>query len=339
VIDRFQRNNNYFEGKLAKDDKTIYPQDFDSQFNDISKYLDDILKPAVDSLTNEAVKGVAGNRGAYLHNVGDGTTDWKQLNSDKIDNYSITFDKLVKHNIGSVLITKANGDVDAVSPLTANQVLVSRGNNTPIWQKITSENIEDKTLTGDKFSVLAMENFVEDQFITNIVPNIIDTVNIKDENITNEKIQNGILTSDQLGIFLNLPVVTNGLTINHIADNAITGSKAKDATIPISKPASSHDMDIWKEWGRSKAFDSTPSYRQIIRSANILESSIEDKDFAVIKDNLVNLNNKDNTDAAKAFFKDVPLGFQFTSRHLALDKIDYKLFDNEVQAAINRLKS
>ena len=339
MIDKFRRNTNYFRDKLAKDDKRIYALDFDSQFNNIAHYLDNIVKPAIDNLTNEAVKGVAGNIGAYLHNVGDTTTDWQQINSDKLDNYSISFNKLVKQNLGSILISEASGNVGVVSPTSQNQVLISRSVEPPMWKKITANNIADKTLTGNQFGILSMENFVENQFITNIVPNIIDTVNIKDENITNDKLQNNIITSDKLGIFSNLPVVANGLNIEHLDDGAIEGSKAKDSTIPISKRGDDHDMDIWDPYGWSTAYDSVPRYRQILRSVNILDSSIEDKDLAVIKDNLVNLPKKEKIEAAKAFFKDVPLAFQFQKSHLALDKISHKLFNAEVQAAINRLKS
>lgn len=236
MIDRFGRNTNYFRDKLAKDDKRIYAPDFDSQFNNLAHYLDNIVKPAIDTLTNEAVKGVAGNIGAYLHNVGDATTDWQQINSDKLDNYSITFNKLVKHNVGSILISGNDGTITSISPTTADQILISRGGNTPIWKKITADNIADRTLTGTQFDVLNMENFVENQFITNIVPNIIATSNIKDLNITNDKLEDAIITSDKLGIFSNLPVVANGLTANHIDDGAIEPSKIKDNNIPVSLP-------------------------------------------------------------------------------------------------------
>ena len=339
MIDKFRRNTNYFRDKLAKDDKRIYAPDFDSQFNNIAHYLDNIVKPAIDNLTNEAVKGVAGNIGAYLHNVGDTTTDWQQINSDKLDNYSISFNKLVKYNLGSILISETNGNVGVVSPTSQNQVLTSRAIDTPIWKKIAANNIAAKTLTGNQFGVLSMENFVENQFITNIIPNIIDIVNIKDQNITNDKLQNNIITSDKLGIFSNLPVVGNGLTINHIDDGAIEASKLINNNIPVSLPFNTESMSVWSYYGVSPYTPvSNTLYQQILKSENILDSSIEDKDLAVIKDNLVNLPKKEKIEAAKAFFKDVPLAFQFQQRHLALDKISYKLFNIEVQAAINRLK-
>ena len=98
-------------------------------------------------------------------------------------------------------------------------------------------------------------------------------------------------------------------------------------------------MSVWSYYGVSPHTPvSITLYQQILKSENILDSSIEDKDLAIIKDNLVNLPEKEKKEAAKAFFKDVPLAFQFQKSHLALDKIPKGLFHAEVQAAINRLK-
>ena len=55
-----------------------------------------------------------------------------------------------------------------------------------------------------------MENFTDNQFITNIVPNVIKTINIKDLAITSDKIADASITLKKLGIFTNLPVVING---------------------------------------------------------------------------------------------------------------------------------
>lgn len=339
MIDRFGRNTNYFRDKLAKDDKRIYAPDFDSQFNNLAHYLDNIVKPAIDTLTNEAVKGVAGNIGAYLHNVGDATTDWQQINSDKLDNYSITFNKLVKHNVGSILISGNDGTITSISPTTADQILISRGGNTPIWKKITADNIADRTLTGTQFDVLNMENFVENQFITNIVPNIIATSNIKDLNITNDKLEDAIITSDKLGIFSNLPVVANGLTANHIDDGAIEPSKIKDNNIPVSLPASSDIMDLWTDYGRVYNYTTGLYNKQILKNEHILDASIGNGDLFGVRSNLDNLNRDAGIEAAKAFFTDVSFIFRFEKGHLALDKIPQTLFSADVQAAINRLKS
>ena len=238
------------------------------------------------------------------------------------------------NNMCNILITKDNGNVGVVSPTSQNQVLTSRAIDTPIWKKIAANNIADKTLTGNQFGILSMENFVENQFITNIIPNIIDTVNIKDANITNNKLQNAIITSDKLGVFSNLPVVQAGLTIDNIDDGAIEASKLIDNNIPVANIYNSVLGQVWSYYGVSST---TTIYQQILKSENILDRSIEDIDLALIKDNLAHLSRADGIEAAKAFFSDVNIAFQFQQSHLALDKIPKTLFNAEVQAAINKL--
>ncbi len=339
-MDKIKRSRNYFQDILAKDDKTIYPNDIDSQFNEIGEYLDKTLKPAVDELVSGAVEGIAGSINAFLHNVGDGTTDWQYVNSDKLDNFSITLDKLVKINAASVLITNAEGDLSESTPNNTNEILFSRDNNTPIWHLVTSAHIEPKTLTGNQFGVLSMENFVENQFITNIVPNVITTKNIRNLNVTNGKLMDGTITSDKLGIFANLPVVNaNLLNVNNIADGGITADKVKDNTIPISynNYLGSLFQYIWGNVYGQVTVEGGWVYKQLLKSENLKDNTIEDARFSQILYKPNDRPQNERVEAAKAFFPDVPLAFQFQSDHITTDSLDIYSFDAEVQAAINRL--
>ena len=339
-MDKIKRSRNYFQDILAKDDKTIYPNDIDSQFNEIGEYLDKTLKPAVDELVSGAVEGIAGSIGAFLHNVGDGTTDWQYVNSDKLDNFSISLDKLVKINAASILITNAEGDLSESTPNNTNEVLFSRDNNTPIWHLVTSTHIEPKTLTGNQFGVLSMENFVENQFITNIVANAITTDKIRDLNVTNDKLTDDTITSDKLGIFANLPVVNaNLLNVNNIADGAITPDKVRDRTIPVSYKnylGSMFDV-IWGNVYGTVTVEGGWVYKQLLKSENLKDNTIEDARFSQILYKPNNSPEQERVEAAKAFFPDVPLAFQFQADHIAADSLDIYSFDAEVQAAINRL--
>lgn len=339
-MDKIKRSRNYFQDILAKDDKTIYPNDIDSQFNEIAEYLDKTLKPAVDELVSGAVEGIAGSINAFLHNVGDGTTDWQYVNSDKLDNFSITLDKLVKINSASVLVVNAEGDLTESTANNDNEILVSRAGNIPIWQLVTSAHIEPKTLTGNQFGVLSMENFIENQFITNIVPNVITTENIRDLNVTNDKLMDGTITSDKLGIFANLPVVNaNLLNVNNIADGGITTDKVKDNTIPVSYNnylGSMFDY-IWGNVYGQVTIEGGWVYKQLLKSENLKDNTIEDARFSQILYKPNDRPEQERVEAAKAFFPDVPLAFQFQADHIALDSLDINSFDAEVQAAINRL--
>jgi len=339
MIDTIQRNRSYFTDKMLKEDKTIYSQDLDDQFNDVSDYLDKELKPSIDQLTSDAVKGVAGNIGAFLHNVGDGTTDWQSLDQDKLDDFSIPFAKIVKINSGSVVISDKDGALEANTPNDDNLLLVSRNNDTPIWQQITSNQIEPKTLTSKQLGILAMENFVENQFITNIVPNVITTTNIKDKNITNDKIMDGQITSDHLGIFHNLPTVTTGLTVANIDDGAIMPDKIQDGTIPITyrRRDNSDYQDIWGNVYGMTTGDGGWVYQQLLKSENIKDNSIEDERMAKTRLLTNDKPQEERFEASKGFFENVPYGFQFTSEHLTDNVLDLDSFDDEVKAAFNRL--
>ena len=342
MTDKINRSRNFFRDIILKEDKTIYADDIDSQFNEVTDYFNDVLKPAIDTLVSEAVQGIAGNTGAFLHNIGDGSTDWQYVNSDRLDDLSITFEKLVKHTTSSVLIADASGGLSVVPANSSNEVLICREANTPIWQLVTSDHIEPKTLTGQQLGVLSMENFVQNQFITNLVANVITTAKIPDLNITNDKLLDGSITYDKLGIFSNLPAIPTGLSSDTIASGAITSDKIKDNTIPITfyrhqTGVKGYFMELWSNiFGRVRA-SSGLEYPQILKSQNLQDNTIDDSFFETptCLDNYYPEYQK--VEAAKAFFPDVPLAFQFQSDHLALNSLDLNSFDDEVKAAINRL--
>jgi hypothetical protein len=258
-----------------------------------------------------------------------------------IDDYSITFKKLVKNTAGSVLISNALGNIDIATSNNSNEVLISRDNNTPLWQLVTSDNIEEKTLTGAQLGKLSMENFIENQFITNVLPNVIATNNITDLNITNDKLADGSITSDKLGVFSNLPVVNASLLkVDNINDGAITPDKVKDNSIPVTYinhiDGSLYDA-IWGNVYGVVTVDGGYRYQQLLKSDNIKDNTIDESLLSQILYKPNDANKELRAIAAKAFFPDVPIAFQFTSDHIANDSLDLDSFDNEVKAAINRL--
>ena len=341
MIKKFIRNENYFKNKLEKENKKIAADDFDSQFNNISEYLNDIIKPAMDSLVDVVLKGVEGNAGAFLHNIGDGTTDWQQINSDLIDDYSISFKKIAPIVTGSVLIAGADGNITEAAPTTDYQVLLSRNLDTPEWRKINTNDIANKTLTGRQFGVLAMENFTDNQFITNIVPNVIKTINIKDLAITSDKIADASITLKKIGIFTNLPVVINGLTDANIDDGAISSSKLKDFSIAVMTNSQERGYIWGNEYGVTTSHYGY-KFKQLLKSINIADNSIGDSQLVTYSNYIPPATGADRTRAAQSYFKDVPLAFQFQSNHIALDSLGKVgngtwFYEADVQAAINRI--
>ena len=95
-------------------------------------------------------------------------------------------------------------------------------------------------------------------------------------------------------------------------------------------------MELWSNIFGT-AFDSGVPYPQILKSQNLQDNTIDGSFFETptYLDNYYAENQK--VEAAKAFFPDVPLAFQFQSDHIALDSLDLGAFDDEVKAAINRL--
>ena len=75
-----------------------------------------------------------------------------------------------------------------------------------------------------------------------------------------------------------------------------------------------------------------------LKSKHIIDLSIEDTDLPVVPDYFPSTDETIVKENSKALFKDVLLGFQFTARHFALDKLTKTYFDHEVQSAIDRLK-
>lgn len=328
MIDRCVRVGDYFFNKLTRNRKRIADADFDSQFNQIVDYLDAVIKPAINNLSHETAKGVAGEIGAYLHNVGDTTTTWQKFNGNTLDDHSIDLTKLAKYGSGSILTSDTAGNVNVTTAGVGTNVLTSQVDGPPVWKSISTNNIENKTLTCDQLGILRSSNFVANLFVTNIIPNAIATENIGDQSITNTKLQNGTITSDKLGIFSDLPIVNTGLTIANIDDGAIEPSKLMDNNIPISMRSLNPEMLIWGHYGEYRG------YYQILKSQNILDASIEDKDLAPVPQRLgTNLLGRPST----AFFNDIPANFQFQSNHLTLDKIHLGLFSAEIKAAIDRI--
>ena len=349
MTDKIKRSRNFFRDIVFKKDKTVYADDIDSQFNEVTDYFNDVLKPAIDTLVSEAVQGIAGNTGAFLHNIGDGSTDWQYVKSDGIDDFSITFEKLVKHTASSVLIADASGGLSTIPANSSNEVLLSREANTPIWQLVTSDHIEPKTLTGQKLGLLSMENFQHNLFAVNVKDDVINTEHIANSNITNDKLLDNSITVDKLGVFDNLPHVTQNLTVNNIDDYAILADKIKDNTIPVyyyiqgSNTIPEVMMRMWSaNENRIQQPNGVHVWKMILPTRAILNNSIDDSKLhnLSLQSLSYNISHPNGfTDVKKSLFDyyAVDAAFQFQSDHIDLDSLGEDDFDDEVKAAINRL--
>lgn len=219
-IKTFKRIDNYFSGfDLIKADS------LDSQFDNIGSYLNKEVLPNLNTLLQGKVKGSTNpaNINKFLKNLGDKSTRWSAIDNDSFADNSIHLRKLVKSNIGAVIAANASGILQGVAPSYDNQVLVSRANNTPVWKKLTNNNIKDREITGDNVAdktitktnipdallsvPLANDSITGDKFITH--------------SITNSKIANNTLTAEKLNPYIR-NIFSNTVWENIIPNNYLT---------------------------------------------------------------------------------------------------------------------
>lgn len=237
-MDAITRDLKFFNDKLDQVDKTIYSSDFDNQFNLISNYLNTKLKAEIDALISGAAQGILGSEGAFLENVGDGTTRWQMMNNNAIADYSITLDKIVKAAAGSVLCGNNAGNITPVTAGASDRVLVSGYPNIPTWNKLTDINIIPASITGTQLGEIAPENFQNNVFTHNVIDNSIQTQHILDNNITNAKIMNGVVDYKHIGVFYGLVLNQNtkdNLHVEHFADGSMPVEKFLDGSIEFGR--------------------------------------------------------------------------------------------------------
>lgn len=241
-----QRNRKYFNDKLDQADKNIYAADLDAQFNEISTYLNTIMKPAIDNLV-AGVVGVVGFAGSYLRNVGDGTTDWQLIGGNAIDDYSVMFAKFVKVNAGSILAAGVGGVMETVTSNANNQVLVSTINNVPEWRKLDTPDFANNFLTGAQIGqqALTLENFVRADIVNNIADNsvtsdmmsanCITTAKALDESITDEAISNLPIPANVNYSIFYKQTFNYGIDSSKFAANSVS-AKHFSYDKPLDKP-------------------------------------------------------------------------------------------------------
>lgn len=327
-IDLFNRNTEYFEAKLNQVDKIVYPDDFDNQFNELANYLNSIVKPVIDAIQQGAIDGEFGNDGAFLHNIGDGTTNWQKLDNSVIDDYQIELSKLVKITIGSVLGSNLAGNIISIAPTADDQILVSTVGNPPVWRKLTNLDIEDNTLTGTQFGLLGQENFTPDIFVDNVPINSIATDMIRDLNITNDKLVDGSITAEKLGVFNNLPTEPQKFTLSAYALGCITPAKIQDGSIPINDKR-------WVQW--------TPQNNLILDPDKIADESLTDAHLVPYSNipysryaSTIGYPGDDPRYWADGFIWPTPL-LKIERRHVKKDLLTKDQFTPDIQQAMTNL--
>lgn len=217
AIKEFKRRNSYFSGF-----KKLRAAGVDEQFNEIVAYLNKEVIPTLNTLTAAKIPGSINPTDAnkFLQNVGDYTTRWAAINNDSFADNSLSYTKLAKVNVGSILAGNTNGAITPVNPTTENLCLVSRAGNLPIWRKLDSSNIQDRSITGDSVADGTITNVnLPSYLIENLIAdNSITGDKFRDNAINSGKIANNTLTAEKLSPDLAVNFA-RGVWSNIIPDN------------------------------------------------------------------------------------------------------------------------
>ncbi len=231
-VGKLNRDIAFFQD-LRDNNSLINASDFDDQFNQLIDFINDEMLPVVNAIAGGALPGIEGSENTFLHNIGDGTTDFVAINNAAIPDFVLEFTKLAKSvNSGAILATTNNdGGFVEVATNLSDLILISVIDDQPVWDKISTACIEDRTITGGKIGLrsITAENIVPGTLINNLPNNSIIGNNFADQSISNPKFVRNALEIRNLGVIwpggVNAAVFTGRVEFRHIARNTLSGDK------------------------------------------------------------------------------------------------------------------
>ena len=158
-IDQFTRDAAYFQSRRDSG-MLLNAEDLDFQFNNLIDYLNTKIVPMINSFVQKEFIGV--NNPALadscLLNIGDGNVRWEKINSNIFPDYSIPLSKFASVSPNCIIWAGNNGifGYNTVSNLN-DGILFSRNNITPVWRKVATGDIANKTLIGGHIALQAIE--------------------------------------------------------------------------------------------------------------------------------------------------------------------------------------
>lgn len=157
-IDQFTRDAAYFQ-TMRDRSMMINAEDLDFQFNNLVDYLNNKIVPIINNFIQEEFIGVNNPAlaGACLLNIGDGNVRWEKINSNILPNYSIPRSKFTPITPFSIIAANSDRNFGPVITNLNDSILFSRDNGTPIWRKVNTGDIADKTLIGGHIALEAIE--------------------------------------------------------------------------------------------------------------------------------------------------------------------------------------
>lgn len=247
-IDQFTRDAAYFQ-VMRDRAMMINAEDLDFQFNNIVEYLNTKIIPIIDDYEAEEFIGVDNTNlaGACLLNVGDGNVRWEKINTNILPDYSIPLSKFAVVNPFSIVVTTQNKNWIPLPSNLNDSILFSRNARSPVWRKVATGDIENKTLIGGHIALGAvkiehLEAGLREVLLAaprmilneNITEAQITEANLQDNSLPAAKIAQQLLTTRQNNITAwNFVWRDNSIENRHIADQTILGG-AGLASVPVS---------------------------------------------------------------------------------------------------------
>ncbi|WPX99517.1 hypothetical protein Megpolyxen_01408 [Candidatus Megaera polyxenophila] len=246
-IDQFTRDAAYFQTRRDSG-MLLNAEDLDFQFNNLIDYLNTKIVPIINNFIGKEFVGVANPalENACLLNIGDGNTKWQKIDSNIFSDYSIARTKFTPVTPFSIIATNLNSNWGPVTTRLNDSILFSRNKKTPIWRKVATGDIANKTLIGGHIALGAIKIehlgqglrealFAAPKVILNenIAEAQITEANLQDNSITADKIDTTLLQTRQNGITnWNFNWRVNSIENRHIADRTILGGYGP-ASIPV----------------------------------------------------------------------------------------------------------
>lgn len=219
----FTRDSGNFQGLRDRNIPKSYV-DFDNEFNKLTDYINNDLKPYVEILEKKDFLGEIGKVNYFLQNISDGTTVFKAFNSNYLSKNNLNFNIFSKLKLNSLISMSDKYFIDNV-PLINNVVAIANGNFN--WNKVNNNLIEANSISSDKVELSTLN-------INHITPAILNyglqndsikTNHIIDKELTNSKIAGGIttdrLTPELIALRTNTPTfLPNSILANNIKTNS-----------------------------------------------------------------------------------------------------------------------
>jgi hypothetical protein len=250
-IDQFTRDAAYFQ-VMRDRSMMINAEDLDLQFNNMVDYLNTKIVPIINNFVQGQFIGVNNPAlaGACLLNVGDGTTKWESVNSNIFPDYSIARAKFSLVTPFSIIATTQNRNWVPLPSNLNDSILFSRNARSPVWRKVNTGDIADKTLTGGHIALGAIKIehlgdglrealFAAPRMILNenIAEAQITEGNLQDNSLSAEKLDPTLLTARQNGITAwNFAWRDNSIENRHIANQVLIGGQGLDSVPTANGP-------------------------------------------------------------------------------------------------------